>query len=99
VEDWSSSVRAMISVGVLTQDDGKLIFSHQSYFDYLLAKSLVVEILKGTGSVTDWLLKGAQSLFRRGQLRTLLHLLRGDDHPRYISTLNDIFARSDIRFH
>jgi hypothetical protein len=99
VEDQSPAVRALTSVGVLTQDDGNLIFSHQSYFDYLLARSLVVEVLKGTGSVVDWLLKGGQSLFRRGQLRTLLHLLRDDDHPRYLAALRDIVFHPSIRFH
>lgn len=76
-----------------------LIFSHQSFVDYLSADRVLKYVLKDKFTVIDWLLEKDQSLFQRGQLRQLLTLLRDDDPQTYTKSLKSIIKESNIRFH
>jgi hypothetical protein len=78
---------------------GVVTFSHQSLLNFLVAERVAKEALGSGRNPVDWLRDRDQSLFRRDQLRQLLVLLRDQNRPLYIATLEEIFAAGDIRFH
>ncbi len=101
VREWPNEVDALVSLNVITRGQGgRLLFAHQSYLDYLGAESLVGAIHTGERSVSHWLLQDEeQSLFRRGQLRQILTLLRDEDPAKYLETLMDLLTSAKVRFH
>jgi hypothetical protein len=100
VDHWPDEVAALISMNVLVEGFGdRLLFAHQSYLDYLTAVRVLRGVFAGTGRVLDWLSADDQSLFRRGQLRQLLALLRDDDSDRYAESMREILEGDAIRFH
>jgi hypothetical protein len=91
---------ALTSYGILQQEPHKIVFSHQRYLDYLIAKRLLLQIYKGTRSVLGWLgTKEKQSLFRREQLRQILALLADESPSDFISSAKELLESVDIRFH
>jgi hypothetical protein len=97
---WPMQIKGLLSANILVEGTREeLLFAHQSYVDYLAAERVLLEIHRGAGCVTDWLRKHDQSLFRRGQLRQLLTLLRDDDPLKYADALRSILSASDVRFH
>lgn len=65
---------ALMSCGVIQEQNGYVSFSHQSYLDYLVATKALVDIDKG-GTILDWLGPiEKQTLFKREQLRQALAL-------------------------
>ena len=87
-------------MNVLVEDRGdRLLFAHQPYLDYLTAVRVLQDVLAGSRNVLGWLLADDQSLFRRGQLRQLLALLRDDDPERYLESMREILGGEKVRFH
>jgi hypothetical protein len=101
VSSWPIAESLLISLNVLVKGErtSQLSFAHQSLLDHLTAERILNDVLKGHGSVLAWLRNRDQSLFRRGQLRQLLTLLRDEDHAEYAETLSAFFTEPDIRFH
>ncbi|MGH9388204.1 MAG: hypothetical protein ACRD1Z_01205, partial [Vicinamibacteria bacterium] len=99
VSPWGPEVDALVSMNVLVADQGKVIFAHQSYLDHLTAERVLREVHMGSGTVLGWLERNDQSLFRRGQLRQLLALLRDDDPARYEESLRTLLTSDAVRFH
>lgn len=95
----TQDVDALVSMNVLIADQGKVLFAHQSYLDYLTAERVLREVHTDSGTVLGWLESNEQSLFRRGQLRQVLALLRDDDPPRYEESLRAILNSDAVRFH
>jgi len=99
-ERWPEEVAALLSMNVLVEGPGnRLLFSHQSYLDYLTAGRVRDEVRNGRGTVLGWLAEDDQSLFRRGQLRQLLSLLRDDDPERFLESIGDLLRGAGVRFH
>ncbi len=96
---WGPEVDALVSMNVLVADQGKVVFAHQSYLDHLTAERVLQEVHTGSGTVLGWLEMNDQSLFRRGQLRQLLALLRDDDPARYEESLQTLLISEAVRFH
>ena len=63
----------------------------------LNAERVLGHIHRGRQTVHDWLAGDDQSLFRRGQLRQILTLLRDDDPALYVSTVTDLVTAPDVR--
>lgn len=99
VARWAQDVDALVSMNVLVADQGKVLFAHQSYLDYLTAERVLRDVHTDSGTVLGWLESNDQSLFRRGQLRQVLALLRDDDPPRYEESLRTILNSAAVRFH
>ncbi|MEE9294613.1 MAG: ATP-binding protein [Phycisphaerae bacterium] len=98
VAGYVKAINALCSIGLLARHDGTLTFTHQSYFDHLVAEHVLAASLKGGREPVEWV-KNNQSLFRRDQLRQLLSLLRESDHARHGALLRAILLDEDIRFH
>jgi hypothetical protein len=84
---------------VLAISDRNVVFSHQGYFDYLVAQKVLSEIRRRKIIVVAWLKDTDQSLFRRDQLRNVLMLLRDEDEQTYCRAIEEIIASKNIRFH
>ncbi|WP_200426829.1 hypothetical protein [Streptomyces sp. NE5-10] len=83
------------SQGVLAGDEEHVGFFHETYFDYLFARSFLT-----TGrDVHDFLADSGQHLFRRAQTRQILEHLAGTDRDRFRQTTTRLLASTRIRSH
>lgn len=88
-------VRALESQGVLVSDEERTGFFHETYFDYLFARSFLA-----TGrDVHDFLADSGQHLFRRAQTRQILEHLAGTDPDRFRETTVRLLGSTRIRSH
>ncbi len=100
VEQWPEEVAALFSLNVLVEGPGeRLLFSHQSFLDYLTAVRILRQVHAGVGTVLSWLAEDDQSLFRRGQLRQILTLQRDDDPGQFFDSMGALLHGSGVRFH
>ena len=88
-------VESMTSEGVLSNDDGRYAFSHESFFDYCFARVFVTK----NDSLIDFLKASEQHLFRRAQVRQVLEYLRDVNRDRYCRELQSLLKDSRIRVH
>ncbi|MET9235676.1 caspase family protein [Streptomyces cellulosae] len=94
-EDLILHARVLISEHVLVEDDQKIAFFHESFFDYAFARSWIVR----HQSIVDFLLTGEQELFRRAQVRQILNHLREMDPGRFVSNVESLLTHPEVRFH
>ena len=72
-----------------------LAFFHEAFFDYAFARRWI----RRGESLLEFLLAGAQELFRRAQVRQILAHLREEDPDRYLREVTDVLASDQVRFH
>ncbi|GHB06133.1 hypothetical protein ACIQRS_30065 [Streptomyces termitum] len=86
----------LVSAGVLLHGDNDRIgFFHETYFDYLFARSFV---LSGK-DLHDFLATGGQALFRRAQTRQVLEHLRETDRAEFRRTAVRLLGSDVVRPH
>ena len=85
----------MASEGVLSFDRNRYGFGHESFFDYCFARGFIAK----DESLTEFLLKSEQHLFRRAQVRQVLVYLRDADRERYCRELSGLLTDERIRDH
>ncbi|MEU7117424.1 hypothetical protein [Streptomyces zaomyceticus] len=91
----NQEIRALESQGVLVGDEERTGFFHETYFDYLFARSFLA-----TGrDVHDFLADSGQHLFRRAQTRQILEHLAGTDPDRFRETTAQLLSSTRIRSH
>lgn len=97
LDAWELDRQAMASHCVLVIEGPKCRFFHESFFDYVFARSFVA----GSGRLCDLLLASGheQHLFRRAQVRQILTYQRGRDLEDYRAELRDLLAHPGVRFH
>lgn len=86
---------AMGSEGVLSIDQNRYGFGHEAFFDYCFARGFVAK----DESLTAFLKKSEQHLFRRAQVRQVLFYLRDADRKRYCEELCALLTDEKIRYH
>ena len=94
----SASVRvreALLSESVIVRDGEIVTFFHESYFDFLFARSFVTS----GRDLHDFLLESGQYLFRRAQTRQVLEHLAATDRQRLRAVVVDLLGSNEIRFH
>ncbi|WP_328946264.1 hypothetical protein OG259_37215 [Streptomyces sp. NBC_00250] len=88
-------VEALKSQGVLVGDEERIGFFHETYFDYLFARSFLT-----TGrDIHDFLADSGQHLFRRAQTRQILEHLAGTDRDPFRETTTRLLGSTRIRSH
>ena len=90
-----SEVDALLSYGLLVKDNNDFAFFHESYFDYLFARSFVAD----GGDLCDFLAETGQYLFRRAQTRQVLEYLAGVDRNRFRTTVVALLSDDRVRSH
>lgn len=88
-------LHSMASEGVLTWDQKRYGFGHETFFDYCFARTLP----NGGRDFLRSLEDDAQHLFRRAQLRQVLAFLRDDDFGAYLGSVEGIIRSDRIRTH
>ena len=88
-------VYQMTSEGVLSYDDRYYGFGHETFFDYCFARGFVTQ----EASLSAFLTRSEQHLFRRAQVKQVLDYLRDADRERYCNELRSLLENEDIRFH
>ena len=86
---------SMVSEGVLSFDQNRYSFGHEAFFDYCFARIFMGK----QESLTEFLKKSEQHLFRRAQVRQVLIYLRDADPERYCKELNALLVDEKIRYH
>lgn len=85
----------LVSMGVLLHADNRIGFFHETYFDYLFARSFVL-----TGNdLHDFLATSGQALFRRAQTRQVLEHLRATDREEFRRTAVRLLGSDTVRPH
>lgn len=87
-------LEALISANVIVEEERRLALFHETYFDYLFAKSFA----QRGQALVDWFAKSGQGLFRRSQLRQLLAYIATEERSRFIEQVLAI-AESTLRPH
>ena len=85
----------MASEGVLSYDEKRYGFGHETFFDYCFARGFVAQ----EDSLTAFLINSEQHLFRRAQVRQVLVYLRDANRERYCTELRTLLEKDDIRYH
>lgn len=88
-------VASMVSEGVISFDERRYRFGHESFFDYCFARQFVAR----QTSLRSFLTGSRQDLFRRAQVRQVLAYLRDSDFNRYVKELRQLLEDDDIRAH
>ena len=86
---------SMVSEGVLSFDQNRYGFGHEAFFDYCFARVFMGK----QESLTEFLKKSEQHLFRRAQVRQVLIYLRDADCKRYCEELSALLTDNKIRYH
>lgn len=90
-EEW----RALESAAVLLRDGDSIAFFHESYFDFLFARTFV----SAGRNLHEFLVGSGQHLFRRAQTRQVLEYLLATDRPNFRATITELATSDDIRPH
>jgi hypothetical protein len=84
-----------VSEGVLAFDGKRYGFGHESFFDYVFARSFVRQEQRLVAFLKD----SEQHLFRRAQVRQVLTYLRDADRKRYCEELTALLNDEQVRIH
>ncbi|MCW2538489.1 MAG: hypothetical protein JWN95_214 [Frankiales bacterium] len=90
-EEW----HALESASVLVRESNLISFFHESYFDYLFARTFVAS----GQSLSGFLIASGQHLFRRAQTRQVLEYLLATDPGGFRSTTSSLVGSADMRSH
>ena len=94
-DNRAEDITALEAAGVLTRAHGSLGFTHQTLFEYALARSFARE----KGRLSAYVLERQTSLFLRPKLWAGLNYLRAVDINTYHSELGAIWGAPDLRKH
>ncbi len=95
LDQYPNALEILSSEGLITDSRYNVNFFHESFFDYIYARSFVIS----DTSINKMLFNGEQHLFRRTQVRQILEALREIDNRRYLKELYQLITNEDIRYH
>jgi hypothetical protein len=94
-DDLDVDAKVMASEHVLSFDDGRYSFFHESFFDYAFARRFSARRQR----LLPFLLEREQHLFRRAQVRQILLHEREQARPTYLEDLALLLTEDRVRFH
>ena len=95
LDDFDGSKDWLSSEGLIVVEQYQLAFFHESFFDFIFARTFA----RSGGDITDFLTSTEQHLFRRTQVRQILSSMRDIDRPRYLEALATVLTHPKIRLH
>ncbi|GHV93796.1 hypothetical protein AGMMS50293_01160 [Spirochaetia bacterium] len=95
LDDFAGAFEILSSENFIIGNNNKVHFFHESFFDYIYARSFV----SGSETIAKMLLSDEQHLFRRTQVRQILEHIRADNRNRYLSELEQLLLNDNVRFH
>ncbi len=94
-DENTRDIDALESAGILTTLDRKVGFTHQTLFDYALARNFARE----PGRLSGYVLERQESLFLRPKLWAALTYLRDADPNAYRGEIETIWTAPNLRRH
>lgn len=96
-DDRLNSLKRLEALGFIVRSENNLsvAFSHQTVFDYVLARTFV----RNTGLLSTYVLERQDSLFVRAKVWSALNYLREAEVKSYERELSDIWKTNDLRRH
>lgn len=96
----STIKKAMISVGLLSEQNREISFRHQAIYDYAIGKKLFSLGLNSTEDfLTELGARNQQTLLKREHLRYALALLYEADERKFCNCIEAVLYHPEIRFH
>ena len=95
LDAFPGSLDLLRSEGLIVGARNRINFFHESFFDYLFARSFG----ERDQSLVDLLTSTEQHLFRRTQVRQILEAFRQNDRGRYLCELESVLTDDRIRYH
>ena len=95
LSEYASALDILSSEGLIVRSRGRVNFFHESFFDYVYARSFAGR----NQSLESLLASSEQHLFRRTQARQILETLRQADTSRYLRELQAVFSSQHVRYH
>lgn len=94
-DDLIEHANVLVSENLLTRQGSRVAFAHEALFDYAFARAWMAR----DTSLVAVFEQDAQELFRRGQLRQIMTLMRSAEPERFAKELEQFLVSSQIRFH
>ena len=94
-DENTSDIDALEAAGILTRLDQKMGFTHQTLFDYALARNFARE----PGRLRSYVLKRQESLFLRPKLWAALTYLRDAEPKAYHGEIEAVWSAPNLRRH
>jgi hypothetical protein len=94
-ENEVEELTLLFSNGILKQENNKISFFHQTFYDYVFAK----DFMKKGISLFEYILTTSQDLSIREQFKQIIQFLRGTEEEKYLLELENILYSDKIRFH
>ncbi len=94
-DELIEDANVLVSEHVLARDGDRIAFFHETFFDYAFARQWVSR----SESLTDFLLRDEQELFRRGQVRQVLQHLYEREPERFRVEAVAVLTSDRVRFH
>jgi len=94
-DEFEDEISSLLSRGILKEEDSKISFFHQTFYDYVFARDFAQKDM----SLYKYILTTSQDLSIREQFKQIIQFLRGTDKEKYLSELENILYSEEIRFH
>jgi hypothetical protein len=94
-DEYFTDAEIMISENILIQENNNIRFFHETFFDYAFARRFIAR----EQNLLSFLREDEQHLFKRAQVRQILHHQREIDFDQYLDDLDELLNSEDIRFH
>ena len=88
-------LQALVSEAVLVRDESRFAFFHESFFDFLFARSFIA----AGNDLVRFLKDHGQALFRRAQTRQVLDHILATDRRAFYTTVVELLGCVQIRSH
>lgn len=85
----------LLSKGLIIEEADQLQFLHQSFYDYVFAKTFV----ESGKSLLHYIIANHQSFYIRSSVKMILSFLKQQKEKDYIKTITRLFTSGKIRFH
>lgn len=96
LDSFPNAMDLLLSESLIIRNGNRIAFFHESFFDYVFARSFVTE----RRHILDFLKSDEQFLFRRTQVRQILTAYRqSGSHSRYLAELKALLTSPDVRYH
>jgi hypothetical protein len=94
-DNYFDELSYLKSVNLLIEQNQRIQFFHQTFYEYCYAKHFVENNL----SLEKYIIENDQSIYIRSVIKMVIEYLREYNNVRYISTLDEILTKEKYRFH
>ncbi|WP_276835241.1 ATP-binding protein [Chryseobacterium cucumeris] len=94
-DNYFDELSYLKSVNLLIEQNQRIQFFHQTFYEYCYAKHFVENNLL----LEKYIIENDQSIYSRSVIKMVIEYLRENEISKYISTLEEILVKEKYRFH